>query len=183
MMPAFTHISDQEKQSLIAYLFGDEEYVQEIAGRESQPGIPAVTYNISGYSKFLDQNGYPAISPPWGTLNAIDLNTGEFVWKITYGEYPELMEQGIPQTGAESYGGPVVTASGLLFIAGTKDGKFRAYDKTNGELLWETQLPAAAFATPSTYMVDGKQYIVLPSGGTKLGAESGDSYVAFALPD
>jgi quinoprotein glucose dehydrogenase len=123
------------------------------------------------------------VRPPWGTLNAIDLNTGEYRWKITYGETPELAAQGLPQTGAESYGGPVVTASGLLFIAGTKDGKFRAYDKKNGRLLWETKLPAAAFATPSTYQVNGKQYVVIACGGTKLGARKGDSYVAFALPD
>jgi quinoprotein glucose dehydrogenase len=143
---------------------------------------PTYSYRISGYSKFLDKNGLPAVSPPWGTLNAIDLNTGEYKWKIPYGEYPELAAKGIPQTGSESYGGPVVTASGLLFIAGTKDKKFRVYDKNDGKLLWETTLPAAAFATPSTYEVNGKQYVVLACGGTKLGAEAGDSYVAFALP-
>ncbi|MEX1267877.1 MAG: PQQ-binding-like beta-propeller repeat protein [Balneolaceae bacterium] len=180
MMPAFSHISDEETESLVAFLYGEDEGTGA-AGEDLS--LPDFTYNISGYSKFLDSNGYPAISPPWGTLNAIDLNTGEFVWEIIYGEHPDLMEQGIPQTGSENYGGPVVTASGLLFIAGTKDGKFRAYDKNNGELLWETQLPAAAFATPSTYMVEGKQYIVIAAGGTKLGAEEGDSYIAFTLPD
>lgn len=179
MMPAFDHISEEEVEALISFLFDEE--VNNYGDREVS--APEFTYNISGYNKFLDSEGYPAISPPWGTLNAIDLNTGEFVWKKTYGEYPALMEQGIPQTGSENYGGPVVTASGLLFIAGTKDGKFRAYDKRNGELLWETQLPSAAFATPSTYMVDGKQYIVIAAGGTKLGADGGDSYIAFALPE
>jgi quinoprotein glucose dehydrogenase len=183
MMPAFTKLSEEERNELISFLYEEEkslEIKEPGLGKESNP---QVDYQISGYNKFLDKNGYPAISPPWGTLNAIDLNTGEYLWKITYGEYPELMEQGIPRTGAESYGGPVVTASGLLFIAGTKDGKFRAYDKQNGQLLWETKLPAASFATPSTYEADGKQYIVLACGGTKLGAEGGDSYVAFALPD
>jgi quinoprotein glucose dehydrogenase len=116
-------------------------------------------------------------------LNAIDLNTGEYVWKIVYGETPAFAGKSIPQTGAESYGGPVITSGGLLFIAGTKDKKFRAYDKKTGSRLWETQLPAAAFATPSTYVVNGKQYIVIACGGTKLGAAKGDSYVAFALPD
>src|SRR5690606_16782011 len=116
---------------------------------------------------------------PWGTLSAIDLNTGDYVWQITYGEYPELIEKGIPPTGAESYGGPLVSASGLLFIAGTRDKKLRAYDTRNGDLLWETTLPAAAFATPATYEVNGKQYIVIACGGTKLGAAKGDSYVAF----
>lgn len=179
MMPAFDYISDEEVEALISYLF--DEDVESY--RDGVISVPELSYTISGYNKFLDSDGYPAISPPWGTLNAIDLNTGEFVWKIPYGEYPELMEQGIPQTGAENYGGPVVTAGGLLFIAGTKDGKFRAYDKIDGNLLWETQLPSAAFATPSTYMVDGKQYIVIAAGGTKLGAEGGDSYIAFTLPE
>lgn len=187
MMPAFSKLSEEEKQALVAFLFGEEEEPPAIP---KEPGLGAdadpearIPYQISGYTKFLDSNGYPAVSPPWGTLNAINLNTGEYVWKITYGEHPELVEQGIPQTGAESYGGPVITASGLLFIAGTKDGKFRAYDKTNGKLLWETSLPAAAFATPATYEVNGRQYVVVACGGTKLGAAGGDSYVAFALPE
>lgn len=186
MMPAFTKLSEGEQDALVAFLFGLEEKQPEIP---KEPGIgesaednPKVPYQISGYTKFLDSNGYPAVKPPWGTLNAIDLNTGEYVWKIPYGEYPELTAKGVPLTGAESYGGPVVTASGLLFIAGTKDGKLRAFDKKNGKLLWEVQLPAAAFATPSTYQINGKQYVVVACGGTKLGAAGGESYVAFALP-
>lgn len=186
MMPAFSKLSEEEQKALIAFLYEEKEQPvipkEPGLGRSEEAGA-IIPYQISGYNKFLDENGYPAVRPPWGTLNAINLNTGEYVWKVVYGEHPELMEQGIPQTGAESYGGPVVTASGLLFIAGTKDGKFRAYDKRNGELLWETKLPAAAFATPSTYEVNGKQYVVIACGGTKLGAEGGDSYVAFALPD
>ena len=186
MMPAFSKFSEQETKDLVAFLFNEEKN-QPVISKEPGLGKSAknnleVTYSINSFSKFLDSNGYPAIRPPWGTLNAIDLNTGEYVWKIPYGEYPDLVAKGVPVTGAESYGGPVVTASGLLFIAGTKDGKFRAYDKSNGKLLWETKLPAAAFATPSTYEVNGKQYIVIACGGTKLGAEGGDSYVAFALP-
>ena len=185
MMPAFSKLSETERKALVAFLFEEKEQpeIKEPGLGKSEETGAIIPYQISGYTKFLDEDGYPAIRPPWGTLNAINLNTGEYVWKVVYGEYPELMERGIPQTGAESYGGPVVTASGLLFIAGTKDGKFRAYDKRNGELLWETSLPAAAFATPSTYEVNGKQYVVIACGGTKLGAEGGDSYVAFALPD
>ncbi len=186
MMPAFPKFNDKQKTALVNFLFG-EERVQPM---EKEPGLNhsggtkgMPEYTISGYSKFLDRDGYPAIRTPWGTLNAIDLNTGEYLWTIPYGETPELEAKGIPQTGSESYGGPVVTASGLLFIAGTKDGFFRVYDKKNGKLLWKTKLPAAAFATPSTYEADGKQYIVLACGGTKLGARGGDSYVAFALPD
>ena len=187
MMPAFSKFSEQETQALVAFLFEEEEEQPEISkepglGPSAEPNLE-VSYQINSFSKFLDSEGFPGIRPPWGTLNAIDLNTGEYIWTVPYGEYPELMARGIPQTGAESYGGPVITASGLLFIAGTKDGKFRAYDKSNGQLLWETQLPAAAFATPSTYEVNGKQYVVVACGGTKLGAAGGDSYVAFALPD
>ena len=185
MMPAFTAISDLQKQALLGYLYGDEK--SEPGLTESQDTSPKkagekTTYKISGYTKFLDKNGYPAVRPPWGTLNAIDLNTGEYVWKIPFGEYPELKAKGIDPTGSESYGGPVVTAGNLLFIAGTKDKKFKAYNKKNGQLLWETELPAAGFATPGTYSVKGKQYLVVACGGTKLGAKPGDSYVAFALP-
>ena len=185
MMPAFKQLTDQQKENLVAFLFGDKMIVAQDKKEPGSKAAPAknTEYKMSGYTKFLDQDGYPAVSPPWGTLNAINLNTGEYVWKKTYGEYPELMAKGIPQTGSESYGGPVVTASGLLFIAGTKDRKFRVYNKVNGELLWETELPAAAFATPSTYSAKGKQYIVLACGGTKLGSPKGESYVAFALPE
>lgn len=182
MMPAFKTLTAEEQKSLMAFLFNEKEVANEL----KEPGMDKermrkVSYRISGYTKFLDKDGYPAVAPPWGTLNAIDLNTGEYKWKKVFGEYPELTEKGIPQTGSESYGGPVVTAGGLLFIAGTKDGKFRAYDKQNGELIWETKLPAAGFATPSTYEVNGKQFIVIACGGTKLGAAKGESYVAFAL--
>lgn len=183
-MAGFPNITEEQKEMLSAFLFGEEETKSrnasernEVVGDDTLPD-----YKISGYNKFLDADGYPAIGPPWGTLNAIDLNTGEYVWKIVYGEYPELMEKGIPQTGSENYGGPVLTASGLLFIAGTKDKKFRAYNKATGELVWETVLPAAAFATPATYEVNGRQYVVLACGGTKNGADKGDSFVAFALP-
>lgn len=186
MMPAFPKFSDKQKKAIAGFLFGDEKQVPGLAKEpDLDKGVKSdtvVSYKISGYSKFLDKNGYPAMTPPWGTLNAIDLNTGEYLWTVTYGEYPELQAKGIPQTGSESYGGPVVTASGLLFISGTKDRFFRVYDKTNGKLIWKTELPAANFATPSTYEVNGKQYVVLACGGTKLGAKGGDSYVAYALP-
>jgi quinoprotein glucose dehydrogenase len=140
-------------------------------------------YRNDGYNIFLDPDGYPAISPPWGTLNAIDLNKGEIRWKIPFGEYPELVAKGITNTGTDNYGGPVVTANGLLFIAATSwDKKLRAYDKLTGKLLWETQRPCAGSATPSLYVVKGRQYIVIACGGGKNGAPSGGTYVAFALP-
>jgi quinoprotein glucose dehydrogenase len=186
MMPAFSKFSEQEKKVLIAFLFGDEKTEP---GLSKEPGLQKAattgnkqSYQISGYSKFLDSAGMPAVRPPWGTLNAINLNTGDYVWKVTFGETPELKAKGLPQTGSDSYGGPVITASGLLFIAGTKDGMFRIYNMKNGKLLREIRLPAAAFATPSTYAINGKQYIALACGGTKLGAKSGDSYISFALP-
>ena len=158
-------------------------------------GEPTVEPIVSPYllaeaSRFQDPDGYPAIEPPWGTLNAIDLDTGDYVWRIPLGEYPELTYTGAGETGSENYGGPLVTAGGLVFIAATVfDRKFRAFDKATGELLWETVLPAAGHATPITYRIDGRQYIVIAAGGGKAtirsGADdagSGASYVAFALP-
>ena len=130
-------------------------------------------YRNDGYDIFLDPDGYPAITPPWGTLNAIDLNEGTIRWKIPFGEFPELAAKGLKNTGSDNYGGPVVTASGLLFIGATNfDKKFRAYDKLTGELLWETTLPAAGNATPSIYSINGREYIVIACGGGKNGAPS-----------
>jgi quinoprotein glucose dehydrogenase len=184
MMPAFKKLSSEEKKLLIAFLFGDksDENVNERVNVTKDTTATTLTYRISGYTKFLDSNGHPAITPPWGTLNAIDLNTGEYVWKTVFGTTPELERDGASQTGSESYGGPVITSGGLLLIAGTKDKMFKAYNKKTGALLWQTQLPAAAFATPATYAVHGKQYIVMACGGTKLGADKGNTYIAFALP-
>ena len=140
-------------------------------------------YTTDGYNKFLDPDGYPALEPPWGTLNAIDLDKGEIAWKIPFGEFPELAAKGLRNTGTENYGGAVVTAGGILFIGATNhDKKFRAFDKATGKLLWETVLPAAGNATPATYEVGGRQYVVIAAGGGKSGAPSGGSYVAFALP-
>jgi quinoprotein glucose dehydrogenase len=140
-------------------------------------------YRNDGYTIFLDHEGYPAISPPWGTLNAIDLNAGTIRWKIPFGEYPALTAKGIRNTGTDNYGGPVVTSNGLLFIgATTYDKKFHVYDKTTGKLLWETDLPASGNATPSLYMVNGREYVVIACGGGKNGAPSGGTFVAFALP-
>ncbi len=140
-------------------------------------------YRSTGFDIFLDPDSFPAIKPPWGTLNAIDLNRGEIRWKIPFGEYPKLVAQGIRNTGTDNYGGPVVTANGLLFIgATTYDNKFHVYDKATGKLLWETTLPAAGNATPALYMLNGRQYVVIACGGGKNGAPSGGTYVAFALP-
>ena len=141
-------------------------------------------YRNNGDPIFLDHEGFPGIAPPWGTLNAIDLNRGEIRWSIPFGEYPQLAEKGMKNTGTDNYGGPVVTANGLLFIgASTYDRKFRAFDKRTGALLWETELPASGNATPSLYVVNGKQYVVIAAGGGKNGAPSGGTFVAFALPE
>jgi quinoprotein glucose dehydrogenase len=140
-------------------------------------------YRNTGYDIFLDHEGYPAVATPWGTLNAIDLNKGTIAWSIPFGEYPKLVAQGLTNTGSDNYGGGIVTQNGLLIIAATTyDNKIRAFDKRNGKLLWEAQLPAAGNATPSTYMVNGKQFIVIACGGGKNDAPSGGTYVAFALP-
>jgi quinoprotein glucose dehydrogenase len=179
MMPGFSYLSETERSALLAYLYGEEK--KEVSGGAVVEKFPSVPYKTTGYNKFLDKNGYPAVNPPWGQLSAINLNTGEYAWKIPLGELKELTAKGIPPTGCENYGGPVVTAGGLLFIAATKDVMFRAFDKKTGKLLWETKLPAAGFATPATYQANGKQYVVIACGGTKLGTPKGDSYVAFAL--
>jgi quinoprotein glucose dehydrogenase len=140
-------------------------------------------YDHTGYIQFRDAEGYPAIKPPWGELNAINLNTGEFEWRVPLGEYPELTARGISQTGTETFGGTIVTAGGLVFIGGTKDERFHAFDNETGKLLWEHTLPAGGYATPATYMVNGRQYVVIAAGGAgKLGTKAGDAFVAFALP-
>lgn len=186
MMPAFRHLGAAEKDAIAAYVL-DLENGRDKPFEDRNPSpiekFRELPYNISGYNRFLSKEGNPAIAPPWGTLNAIDMNTGELVWKTVLGEDPELTAQGVEMTGAENYGGPAVTKGGLLFIAATKDGKFRVFNKRTGDLLWETDLPAAGFATPAVYDVNGKQYIVIACGGGKLGTPSGDSYIAFALPE
>jgi quinoprotein glucose dehydrogenase len=185
MMPSFKQLPQQEKEAIVSFITnnsaeGQKSFIAEKTAPDPYLDLP---YQMTGYTKFLTKEGLPAISPPWGTLNAINLNTGKIVWKIPLGENEEMMKKGYPITGAENYGGPVVTAGGLVFIAATKDAKIRAFDKRNGKLLWEAKLPAAGFATPSVYQVNGKQYLVIACGGGKLGAQSGDAYVAFALPD
>jgi quinoprotein glucose dehydrogenase len=141
-------------------------------------------YTFTGYTKFLDPDGYPAIGPPWGTLNAIDLKTGHFLWKIPFGEYPGLVGKGMRNTGSENYGGPVVTAGGVLFIGATVyDRQFHAFDVRGGKLLWKYELPFAGMATPATYSVDGTQYVVtVSSGGRDPKSPVGGTYIAFSLP-
>jgi quinoprotein glucose dehydrogenase len=183
-MPGFPNIKPNQLNRLIEYLRNTDsmEPADSTTALTQTRGIR--TYDTTGYKKFLDPEGYPANATPWGTLNAINLNTGEYVWKITLGQYPELVAKGLPDTGSENYGGPVVTAGGVLFIGATVlDKKFRAFDKATGKLLWETLLPLSADATPATYEVDGRQYVVIAAGGDRdPSTPKGGVYVAFALP-
>jgi quinoprotein glucose dehydrogenase len=179
-MPAFATLPRESLQAITQYLLTGKDTA--VAG-VPVPVAPLMKYTTDGYNKFLDPDGYPAVAPPWGTLNAINLNTGEIAWKIPFGEYPELAAQGLRNTGCENYGGPLVTAGGLVLIGATNlDRKFHAYDKLTGELLWETTLPAAGNATPATYEVNGRQFVVIAAGGGKSGTRSDGVYVAFALP-
>jgi quinoprotein glucose dehydrogenase len=184
MMPAFQFLDDIEKDAIAGFVLNlegeqQQDFQKDISKIEAFRKLP---YNISGYNKFRSPEGLPAIAPPWGTLTAINLNTGEHVWQTVLGEDEEMKALGADITGTENYGGPVVTAGGLLFIAATKDEKIRAFDKKTGKLLWQADLPASGFATPATYEVDGRQYVVIACGGGKLERHSGDAYVAFALP-
>jgi quinoprotein glucose dehydrogenase len=179
VMPSFGMLTPRQRAQVVAYLFGDPP--KPVAPGDDPVDL-SVPYTHTGYNRFLDKRGYPGVKPPWGTLNAIDLAKGEIRWTRTLGELPELTARGIPPTGTENYGGPIVTAGGLVFIAATRDEKIRAFDKATGAPLWEAALPAGGYATPSTYTVGGRQYVVIACGGGKMGTKSGDAYVAFALP-
>jgi quinoprotein glucose dehydrogenase len=185
-MPGFATMAEAQRSAILDYVLN-----QKPTASRQDHGNPAVaaptnvapSYAFGGFRRWLDPNGYPAIKPPWGTLNAVDLNTGEIKWKVPLGEYPELTARGIPPTGTENYGGPLVTASGLLFIGATAEETFRVFDKETGKILWQTKLPFGGNATPSTYTVKGRQYVVISAGGGKSGRPAGGILVAFALPE
>lgn len=190
-MPSFRHVSQENRKAIASYILNLPSEAHQSAKNESTGKVvsDSVEKEKFGYEpkyvpkvwkKLTDQNGYPGIKPPWGTLNAIDLNTGDYLWRVPLGEYPELTEKGIPITGTESYGGPIVTASGLVFIAGTRDEKIRAFDKKTGEVIWEHPLTAAGYATPITYEVNNKQYVVIAAGGGR-GGKTASDYIAFTL--
>jgi quinoprotein glucose dehydrogenase len=192
VMPPWGFLTDKQRDAVVGYLFGDQAPPENSGGpkpgdwttyvpdtKESSHEPP---YTHTGYNRFLDPDGYPAIRPPWGTLNAIDLNTGDYLWRVPLGEFVELTAKGIPQTGTENYGGPLVTAGGVIFIGASKDEHFRAFDRKTGREIWKVKLPAGGYATPATYAVNGRQYVVIACGGGKMGTKSGDAYVAFALP-
>jgi quinoprotein glucose dehydrogenase len=193
-MPSFPYMKDNDKKALIDFLLNREAKTAPGksmgehspgpwgSGTPQQGGFPYVPKYVSKvWRRFTDADGYNATKPPWGTMNAIDLNTGDYLWRVPLGEYPELTKKGIPLTGSESYGGPLATAGGLVFIAATRDERIRAFDKRTGKVVWEYQLPAGGFATPISYEMNGKQYIVLAVGGSRQGSKPGGWYIAFAL--
>ena len=184
LMPGFPQLKSEERKVIIAYLLGAVQLlnVEEIKELKSSEMQKKLKFSSSGYSQFLDEQGYPAVKPPWGTLSAIDLNKGEILWQKTLGEFPELTAKGISPTGTQNFGGCLVTAGGLVFIGASADEKFRAFDKNTGEILWEYKLPFGGYATPATYEVDNVQYVVIAAGGGgKVGTKSGDVYIAFKL--
>ena len=190
-MPAFPGIAGPQLEALLAYLRNGDTVPPGNSNAHSDKSelaaaneAASTAYRFNGYNKFTDPDGYPAVVPPWGTLNAIDLNSGKYLWQIPFGEYPALTAKGTPPTGSENYGGPILTAGGVLFIGATVyDKTFHAYDSSNGRLLWKTDLPFAGVATPATYMVNGRQYVVIACGGGRDKPNpSGGIYVAFALP-
>jgi quinoprotein glucose dehydrogenase len=183
-MPAFGHLTPPQRTAIASYVLDLKDKQREIFANSPPANLPEyyrIPYREGGF-KFLTREGYPGVKPPWGHLSAIDLNTGEVIWKQTIGDYPELKAKGI-HAGSENFGAPVVTAGGVVFIAATRDEKIRAFNKTTGELLWQVDLPAAGIATPAVYQVNGKEYVVIAcGGGGKQRTKSGDQYVAFALP-
>ncbi len=177
-MPSFAWLKQGQIDDIASYLLQMEE-VKSSEGEE----VKSVSYRSTGYHKFYDQEGYLAIKPPWGTLTAMDMDNASIKWQVVLGEHEELTKRGIPLTGTQNYGGPAITSNGLLFIASTSDERIRCFDQEDGNLLWEAKLPAAGYATPSIYEIEGRQFVVIACGGGKLGTKSGDSYLAFALSE
>lgn len=183
-MPSFVAVPEIDREHLVQYLFERSEMDAGTAPNSPETRPERPRYRSNGYPKLLDHEGYPGSKPPWGTLNCLDLNTGKRRWSVPLGEYPALTRRGIPVTGTENFGGPIVTAGGLVFCAGTRDERIRAFDKDTGAELWSHKLPFGGYAPPATYLVNGRQYVVIAAtGGGKLGGATGDVWIAFALKD
>jgi quinoprotein glucose dehydrogenase len=176
-MPGMPNLSEDEITAITEFLEG----IEEPKDHRTEKVTIDVPYTIASFARFKDDRGYPVVKPPWGTLNAIDLNNGEYLWKIPLGHEESLDDPNVPVSGLENYGGPVITKGGVLFIAATKDEKIRAFHMKTGKQLWEDKLPAGGYATPITYESNGKQYIVIACGGGKMGTASGDEYRAYSL--
>ncbi len=179
-MPGFSRLTNEEVNALVAYLYDEEEKTSQAVSKEKDKF--RYPYVHTGWKTFTGPKGYPAVKPPWGTLTAIDMDVGEIAWQVPLGEFPEHIARGLPPTGTPNLGGPIVTAGGLVFIGATMDKKLHAFDAATGEVLWEYKLPAGGYATPATYLIDGRQYVVIAAGGGgKHGTAAGDAYVAFTL--
>lgn len=176
-MPGMPNLSEEENNAITDFIL-DMEEVKDHRVEKLKVDVP---YSVASFARFKDDRGYPVVKPPWGTLNAIDLNTGEYLWTVPLGHEESLDDPNVPVSGLENYGGPVITKGGVLFIAATKDEKIRAFNMKTGKQLWEDQLPTGGYATPITYQVDGKQYLVISCGGGKMGTASGDEYRAYTL--
>jgi len=183
-MPPAPAMTDAQRKDLLDFLFRRNQPPQKKAAKGRGPSHAQEDYAFDGYGFVTDPDGYPGIKPPWGQLICYDLNTGRILWRVPLGEYPELIKQGVPITGAQNLGGATVTAGDLVFCAGTADRLIRAFDADNGKELWRAELPWAGYAAPAIYEVAGREYVVITAtGGGKVGGPTGDAYVAFALPD
>jgi quinoprotein glucose dehydrogenase len=189
-MPGFPNLDQPAVNAIVQYTLTGADEPPPGAGRGRGAPAPPVSplvnnsFRFTGYRRFIDPDGFPATAPPWGTLSAINLNTGEYAWQVPLGEYPALVAQGLRNTGSENYGGPVVTAGGLVFIGATNaDRKLRAFDKSTGTLLWETVMAGPGRATPATYEAGGRQFVVIATGSAGAGGQATGVYVAFALPN
>lgn len=177
-MPPFRNLPEEDIAALLAFLRNPEAGKVDLKDHETK-----TVYIMDGYKRFFDQYDHPAIKPPWGSLAAVDMTKGEIRWKVPLGEYPNLVKQGIRNTGTLNWGGPVATAGGVVFIGATADAKMRAFDARTGEVLWEHLLPFAGNATPAVFELNGRQMVVIcAGGGPKTPVPSGDAVVAFALP-
>lgn len=176
-MPPMAFLTEEQIKPLLDFVLCRDRPIPPL-----DPKAP-VKWTFGGWNRLVDAEGYPGTKPPWGTLNCIDLNTGQLAWQVPFGEYAELTARGVATTGQENFGGCMVTAGGLVFASGTRDKKIRAFDADTGAELWSHQLPLHGTAPPASYEIDGRQFLVLPvTGGGKLGGPAGDAWMAFALP-
>jgi quinoprotein glucose dehydrogenase len=181
VMPAFAHLPEKDRKNIVRFVLDLGRSAEEKKGNFER--AQDIYFSNTGYNRFITPEGYPAVEPPWGTMNAIDLNKGEIKWQVPLGEFAALKEKGMAPTGTENYGGSVVTKGGVVFVAASRDEKIRAFDKDSGKILWEYQLPAGGYATPAVYSIDGQEFVVIACGGGKMGTKSGSSYIAFSLQD